>query len=158
MMKQWVADLVKEIGIIVLIGVLPIVYAFVFGGANIAEQVLLKLLVDSRVTVYLLAGAIVCLLLAWLEHRLMFGSATLEGGHRFMTSVLLEAVHTLAGLLRIIAGALLGFLALGALGMVLILGNINQTSFAVTGVVAATMGFLIARQAESAKRKWLRGS
>lgn len=157
-MKQLAADIAREIGIIALIGALPVAYAFMFGGANIAEQVLLKLLVDSRVSVYLLAGAIVCLVLAWLEHRLVFGSGALESGHRFLTSVLLEAVHTLAGLLRIIAGALLGFLALGALGVVLILGNINQTSFALTGVLAAVMGFMIARQAENAKQKWLRGA
>lgn len=155
-MKRFIADIAKEIGIIILIGVMPIWYAFVFGGANIAEQVLLKLLVDSRVIAYFLAGALVCLLIAWIEHRLVFRSDALEGGHRFVTSVLLEAVHTLAGLLRIIAGVLLGFLALGAMNKIVILGNISQTSFAVTGVLAAVMGFLIAKQVARARAIWLR--
>ena len=94
--KRFVADIAREIGIIFLIGVMPLTYAFVFGGANIAEQVLLKLLVDSRMVAYFLAGAVICLLIAWIEHRLVFRSNALEGGHRFVTSILASTISLIS--------------------------------------------------------------
>ena len=154
-MRKIGTDLFRELGIIVLIGFLPIIYAYLYGGANILEQMMLKLAVDSRVIFYFLAGALVFFVIAWLEYMLLFRSAALEGLHKTLTSVLMEGAITIAGILRIIAGALFGFLVLVWSGRVSPVGNIDLNSFIWTGALAALFAYLVYEVAEYAKRKWL---
>jgi len=148
--------ILKEIFVVILLGMFPVLGAFLYGGVEYLIDTMKSMLVHKWIMYYSMFGAAAFYFVAYLDYRFLFHNARVESIHNLVSSVLYEAACSLLGILRVASGVLL---SVGVIWLIydFDLNNLKKVIFLFgMGIVATIECIFIGASLEHAKNVWLR--
>lgn len=147
---------IKEVCVIFIVSTLPVIGAYIHGGNDFLLEIVKGMLAHKWVMYYTMIGALVFVVVAFLDWYFLFNSRKLERIHSQVTKVLLESATSFIGILRVSSGVLIAIPALW-IAMEFNVDQIKQMSWLLLiGVVAAIECVVFSSWLAYIEKNWMR--